>query len=179
MRLAKKPDAASVDEVAMNARRAATAALLLSTLLAGCGESTIQTGPRRAEVNVLVQVPVAGDEAAGPTAPSPEVGRPRPTMLALGNEHSCALTEDGGIYCWGANYRGQLGDIGERESAIPRRVPGLGVMSAVWAGYEMTCAREADQGTLHCWGDTGLGAHPEPGFATPLPFQGVPTMALG
>lgn len=157
--------------------RAACAALLIGVPLAACGESTIQMAPRRVEADLLVRVPV--EEVAAEAEPAPETGRPAPTMLALGNEHSCALTEDGGVYCWGSNYRGQLGDIGDRESAIPSRVPGLGEMDAVWAGYEMTCAREAGNGTLHCWGDTGLSAHPEPGFATPLPFQGVHTMALG
>jgi alpha-tubulin suppressor-like RCC1 family protein len=32
--------------------------------------------------------------------------------LALGFEHSCALTEDGDVFCWGSNAKGQLGPNG-------------------------------------------------------------------
>lgn len=29
--------------------------------------------------------------------------------LALGHEHSCSVNEDGDVYCWGSNTKGQLG----------------------------------------------------------------------
>lgn len=165
----------------MHILRALSSATWIAGFLASCGGGTIEVAPRRTEIDVLVRVPCATPECGaepGPTLPPLEPRSPA-TMLALGWNHSCALTEDGGIYCWGSNNRGQLGDIESGEPGVPQRVPGLGVMDAVWAGGEMTCAREARDGTIQCWGDTGMGPHREPGFATPLPFSGVRTMALG
>ncbi len=163
--------------------------LLAAHALAACGGGVIEAPPTRVEINALVRVPVGARVDPPPPAPAapvspPEPGRPPATMLALGWAHSCALVEDGGVYCWGSNSAGQLGSPrggrgGVRETAEPRRVPGLGVMDAVWAGAEMTCAREAGGGTIQCWGNTALGPHREPGSATPLPFSRVRTMALG
>ncbi|MFN7003898.1 MAG: RCC1 domain-containing protein [Roseinatronobacter sp.] len=41
------------------------------------------------------------------------------TSLALGSRHSCALRTGGDIRCWGRNDRGQLGDGGLSNSAVP------------------------------------------------------------
>lgn len=43
------------------------------------------------------------------TAPYGVGGIGNVVQLALGHEHSCALTEGGDVYCWGANAKGQLG----------------------------------------------------------------------
>ena len=32
------------------------------------------------------------------------------TALAVGYGHTCAIMESGGVRCWGANDRGQLGN---------------------------------------------------------------------
>jgi len=154
-------------------------AALLALLLLGCGGGTVQANPAPMEIRAVVRVPCQGPDCDGEATPAPETGRSPITMLALGWSHSCALVEDGGIYCWGANNRGQLGDIGDGERGVPTRVPGLGTMDAVWAGGEMTCARETGEGTIQCWGETGLGPNREQSFATPLPYSGVHAMALG
>lgn len=39
-------------------------------------------------------------------------------QLSLGYEHSCALTEDGDIYCWGSNTKGQLGPNGDADGGV-------------------------------------------------------------
>ena len=165
-----------------NAQRERRAASLVPAtavwLCLACGGGTIEAPARQIEMNALVRVPVEVVEEPE-TAPPPQTGRAPARMLALGWSHSCALVEDGGIYCWGANGRGQLGLPGGDGTSVPQRVPGLGVMDAVWAGAEMTCAREAGDGVLQCWGDTGLGPNREPGVATPLPFSGVRAMSLG
>lgn len=39
--------------------------------------------------------------------------------IAGGNNHHCALTSDGGVYCWGANNYGQLGVGNTNNSMLP------------------------------------------------------------
>ena len=42
--------------------------------------------------------------------------------LSVAHEHSCAIALDGEVYCWGANYYGELGSGGRESSAQPVRV---------------------------------------------------------
>lgn len=75
------------------------------------------------------------------------------TFVTIGVGHTCALTETGGVKCWGANLSGQVGD-GSRTSKrlTPVQVVGLtdGVI-AIDAGSESSCAVTTD-GELICWG---------------------------
>ena len=36
--------------------------------------------------------------------------------------HTCAITEDGTLFCWGANDSGQLGDSTTQPTSIPTRI---------------------------------------------------------
>ncbi len=72
--------------------------------------------------------------------------------IAAGWRHTCALMEDGGVRCWGANNDGQLGDRTGVEKLIPVEVHGLdsgGTMIA--AGGRHTCA-VVSTGGVKCWG---------------------------
>ena len=42
--------------------------------------------------------------------------------LSAGGSHTCGVTPDGAIYCWGANASGQLGDGTQIDRAAPVRV---------------------------------------------------------
>ncbi len=79
------------------------------------------------------------------------------TAIAAGSEHTCALTADGSIWCWGANFSGQLGDGTNVNRNTPVQVAGLsGVVSEIAAGSEHTCALTTG-GTLACWGSNFSG----------------------
>ena len=63
--------------------------------------------------------------------------------VTAGGDHSCGLTADGGVYCWG---RGNFGN-----SPTPVRIAGLQTYTAVEAGQEHTCGI-IDTGDAYCWG---------------------------
>jgi alpha-tubulin suppressor-like RCC1 family protein len=81
----------------------------------------------------------------------------RAIRLATGGSHTCALLDDGGVRCWGANTNGQLGygttaDIGDDQTpADVGDVPLGGRAVDIIAGGQHTCA-QLESGALRCWG---------------------------
>jgi alpha-tubulin suppressor-like RCC1 family protein len=45
--------------------------------------------------------------------------------IAAGDYHSLAVANDGTVWAWGKNDRGQLGDGTKVDSAVPVKVTGL------------------------------------------------------
>ena len=90
------------------------------------------------------------------------------TKVATGNTHGCAITLNREVYCWGANYNGQLG-IGKDGFMNTYKEP-VGYASKVVTGKQNaksgylsnvvdlslgqnhSCALTAD-GDIYCWGD--------------------------
>ena len=78
------------------------------------------------------------------------------TAIAAGYSHTCALTDTGGILCWGDNDNGQLGDGTTDDRSAPTPVTNLssGVTSIHAGGYHNYAL--TDTGVL-CWGDNRYG----------------------
>lgn len=80
----------------------------------------------------------------------------RPTSIAAGFSHTCALQWDGRVKCWGANKEGQFGDGTKKDSALPVEVKQLFSATAISAGVYHTCAALSGGG-LSCWGGNESG----------------------
>lgn len=77
---------------------------------------------------------------------------PYATAIALGEDHSCALTNIGGVKCWGGDYFGQLGDGSTLSSLTPVDVNGLETgVKAIDSSKAHTCALLNDN-RVKCWG---------------------------
>jgi len=83
-------------------------------------------------------------------------------QVSAGSIHTCAVTTDGRLFCWGAGGSGELGDGSTADRLVPVQVASLG---AEWAqvsagrslaGGSHTCAVKTD-GRLFCWGAGGGG----------------------
>jgi alpha-tubulin suppressor-like RCC1 family protein len=98
--------------------------------------------------------------------------------IAAGSEHTCALTVGGAIWCWGANFSGQLGDGANVNRNAPVSVRGLASGTLVVAGSEHTCAL-TQGGAVACWGANAsgqLGDASNVASKTPVGVPGLPTI---
>jgi alpha-tubulin suppressor-like RCC1 family protein len=89
-----------------------------------------------------------------------------------GAQHTCALDKDGGVWCWGKNGDGQLGDNTTTDSKTPVHVLSLSGVTSLYAGFASNCAQVGD--SVSCWGYNNQG---EIGDTTktdrPMPTQVV------
>jgi alpha-tubulin suppressor-like RCC1 family protein len=95
--------------------------------------------------------------------------------VATGRNHTCAITRDDDIRCWGDNSVGQLGTpttatcftVACSKDPMPVVCPAGAVckFKSVAAGGDHTCAVDT-QGKAWCWGQDGSEAVGEPWFGS-------------
>jgi alpha-tubulin suppressor-like RCC1 family protein len=91
----------------------------------------------------------------GSAMPVPVVGLPAPaTAIASLNLTTCALLNDGSVWCWGGNSDGQLGTSSGTVSPTPLKIALSGKASSISAG-DHVCA--VVSGSVWCWGDNSFG----------------------
>lgn len=92
-------------------------------------------------------------------------------LLFLNN--TCARSRSGGLWCWGANISGGVGDGTTTQRTSPTPVSGMGSgVSRVVAEDASACAIRG--GVMYCWGDT-------PGYPNVVPglVDTVTDIAMG
>ncbi len=95
----------------------------------------------------------------------PITSLPPITRIVAGVVHTCALSQAGGMYCWGSNYNGQLGYGGPIGSGGDRYQPQavldptgtapLTGITAIGSAENTICASTSS--ALYCWGYSGQG----------------------
>lgn len=83
-------------------------------------------------------------------------GIDRAMEIKLGEDFAVALRDDGTVWTWGWNGKGQLSNSNKDYVYDPAVVPGLADIVQIAAGNRH-CLALRDDGTLLAWGDNGKG----------------------
>ncbi|MFO0556510.1 MAG: hypothetical protein U0269_00695 [Polyangiales bacterium] len=98
-----------------------------------------------------------GQGIAGPSSPTVVAVRGiggTPSQLSAGDDFTCATTTgvSAGVYCWGANTNGQIGNGTTTRAAMAVQVLSA-TLATTAAGARHACAFDTANTTLRCWGD--------------------------
>ncbi len=97
------------------------------------------------------------------------------SQVAAGANHTLALRNDGTVWAWGDNSRGQLGDNTTQSRSSPAQVGGLSNIIAIAGGERHSLALSAT-GVVYAWGanDSGqLGTGDLADRAVPVAIAGL------
>jgi alpha-tubulin suppressor-like RCC1 family protein len=106
-------------------------------------------------------------------------------LVQPGDEHTCALTLEKTIYCWGNTEHGQCGSDPELTGLSivgPTKVPDLDNVNAFVLVKNHTCAARSEEPTMMCWGSNSNVQLPERSYvngklgpaAGDLPYSASP-----
>ena len=111
------------------------------------------------------------------TTPVQVLGLTDVSVISNGGSHTCAIKSDKTAWCWGDNFRGQLGDGTINNSNTPVQVVNLSDVSTISSGDSHTCAIKSDK-TAWCWGinNTGQLGNGESGM---LSYSQIPVQVVG
>lgn len=129
--------------------------------------------------NSYGQIGSGKPDAANRSTPDVVVGLDGIEKLAAGLHNTCAILEDGTLWCWGYDGSGTLGDGSpeKNDSAfVPVQVPGIADVRDVSVGEYHVCAL-LPEGQIRCWGQDDWG---QVGDAanTPITYFESPTEVL-
>ena len=130
----------------------------------------------------------------GDLLPAVDLGAGAETSaLAAGWAHTCALSAEGAVRCWGYNWNGQLGlgdtdDRGDQPGEMGANLAAVDLGGgqaaiAIAAGWSHTCAL-LESGYVKCWGDNlegqlGLGDEASRGDKPGEMGSSLPPVDLG
>ncbi|MEO0594206.1 MAG: hypothetical protein AAFZ38_11555 [Myxococcota bacterium] len=112
-------------------------------------------------LNSVLQIGV--ERSGAVPSESEKVSSPTPIMIdpelefvqvSSGAFHSCGLTSEGAVYCWGGNRFGNLGRETDQDDALPGLVNGGARFVSISSGRSHNCGL-GENGTLQCWGRNG------------------------
>ena len=102
--------------------------------------------------------------------------------IATGEEHSCAITLEGNVYCWGSNAQGQLGNGSTTNSVYPVAVESTDntkFTNIVAARYHTLAIDESGQ--VWGWGSNSggqLGIGTSTNSSVPVKVQGLDGVSI-
>ena len=97
--------------------------------------------------------------------------------IGTGQDYTCAIASDNNVYCWGTDFRGQLGDGDDYDKSVPTAVYTGGALSgktirSLSAGLSHVCAIASDN-NAYCWGLNDYGQYGS-GSVTSYSFPALP-----
>ena len=105
--------------------------------------------------------------------------------VSAGFNHSCGVTTDDAVWCWGSNGNGQLGLALANGSNVPVRAGGSLAAAEVTAANlatgsaSFTCAISADRLTTYCWGRNDVGQLGNGATTTSAAINSTPSIVVG
>ncbi|MBI4238124.1 MAG: hypothetical protein HY696_06875 [Deltaproteobacteria bacterium] len=101
--------------------------------------------------------------------------------VSAGMDHTCARVDTpqvpGTVWCWGANYSGELGlpsgDVS--RSNVPIQVPGIATATHLAAGDDLSCAALAG-GVVRCWPQNNIAAGQDPAALPGDPYGNIASL---
>jgi hypothetical protein len=86
----------------------------------------------------------------------PVISLPAPAQqVHCGADHTCTLSTDGTVHCWGLGEKGRLGHGTEVSALVPTMVSLGSAATDLAVGARHTCVVQLDGG-VKCWGAGGL-----------------------